>query len=255
MAERSFSDLIPRVLPHVSACPRETVRQHIRDAAIHVCEQSTAWRHETKQFNLVAGVHEYAYNKPTNAEVCLLFAAILDEITPLNHLTLEEAINRYPAWADMLGGVDPLSAWDLTAPSQFNTDEFNSLTFGGNPAFVTPENALDGAGQPLVVTQLTPDKFIVLPTPDDTYKLRMFTALRPRRTATSMDEAPFGILEDAIFHRAIYSLTLMPNKPWSSTELAAYHRKEARFLTNEWRAKANLTNGRANVRVAYPGFD
>lgn len=256
MADRAFVDLVPRVLPFVSACPRETVRQHIRDAAITVCEYTHMWRYETRQFNLVAGLHYYEYNKPTNAEVVALYRAILDETTPLSILTLEQAIDRYPAWADILGGVDPLSAWDNTLPSEYNTDEFNSLTLGGNPAFVTPEDALDGASQPCVITHMTPDKFIVLPTPDTgDYVLRMFTALRPKRNATGMDEVVFYELEDAIMHRAIHTLTLMPNKPWSSAELSAYHRREARFLMNDKRAKANLTTGRGNVRVEYPGFE
>jgi len=255
MAERSFTDLIPDVLPYVSGCPRETVRQHIRNAAITACEYTLAWRYEIRQFNLVAGVHEYAYSKPTNTDVHALFKTVIGETHELQHLTLELAVERFPAWADMLGGVDPLSAWSLTPPSQFNTDEFNSLTFGGNPAFVTPEDALEGASQPSVVTQISPDKFVVLPTPDQTYELRMFLALKPRRNATSMDEVPFYELQDCILHRAIYTLALIPRQPWSSAELAAYHRREARFLMNERRARANLTNGRADVRVAYPGFE
>lgn len=255
MPDVSFNTMVPQILPYVTACPKETVRQHIRNAAIVACEQTLAWRYEVKAFNLVAGVHEYAYNKPANADVHALFTTVLDDTTTLPHLTLEQALERYPEWADMLGGVDPLSAWDLTAPSQFNTDEFNALTFGGNPAFVTPENVLDGASQPQCVTQISPDKFIVLPTPDKTYKLRMFLALKPRRSATSIDETIFSELWDAILHRTIYTLTLMPNKPWSSAEQAGYHRRESRFLMNERRARANLTNGRGDVRVVYPGFE
>ncbi len=255
MAERSFNTLVSRVLPFVPACPRETVRQHIRDAAIVACEQTLAWRYEIKAFNLVAGVHEYAYNKPSNADVHALFKTIIGETHELEHVDLNEAVRRYPAWADMLGGLDPMTAWSLTAPSQFNTDEFNALTFGANPAFVTPESALEGAAQPTIVTQLTPDKFIVLPTPDKTYELRMFLALKPRRTATSMDEVMFSELEDCIMHRAAYTLTLIPQKPWSNPEMAAYHRREARFLMNERRARANLTNGRVSLRVGYPGFE
>lgn len=247
--------MIPEILPYVTACPKETVRQHIRNAAIVACEQTLSWRYEIKNFNLSAAVHEYEYNKPTNTDVHALFAAVLGETTPLTHLTLEQAVQRYPGWADMLGGVDPLSAWSLTPPSQFNTDEFNSLTFGGNPAFVTPEDALVGTSQPQCITQLTPDKFVVLPSPDQTYELRMFLALKPKRNATAMDEVMFAELWDCIFHRAIYTLTLMPNKPWSSPEQAGYHRKESRFLMNERRARANLTNGRGDVRVAFPGFE
>jgi hypothetical protein len=80
-------------------------------------------------------------------------------------------------------------------------------------------------------------------------------ALKPRRTATFMDDVAFYELEDCILHRAIHTLTMMPGKPWSSPELSAYHRREARFLMNERRARANLTNGRAGLRVSYPGFE
>jgi hypothetical protein len=255
MANRTFADFIPRIQPHILACPQETIRQNIRNAAIRACEWTQIWKYEVRSFNLVAGMHEYAYSKPAGTEVHTLYAAILDKAYPLDILTLDQAIERFPAWADLMGGLDPMSAWSLTPPSEFNIDEFNAATYGANPAFVTPPEALVGTSTPSAITHLSQDKFIVLPSPDVTYSLRIFTALRPSRTADSMDEAVANELEDVIFHRVLQDVMSMPNTPWTNLELAAYHARQYIFLVNERRARSNLTAARGKVRVQQPFFE
>jgi hypothetical protein len=255
MANRVFTDFIPRIQPHVLACPQETIRQNIRNAAIRACEWTQIWKYETRSYNLVAGMHEYEYIKPAESEVHTLYAAVLNEAYPLEILTLDQAIARFPAWADMMGGLTPMSAWSLTPPSQFNMDEFNSATYGANPAFVTPSEALDGTSTPSAITHLNQDKFIILPSPDVTYSLRIFTALRPTRTASGMDAVAANELEDVIFHRVLQDVMSMPNTPWTNLELAAYHARQYIFLVNERRARSNLTAGRGKVRVQQPFFE
>ena len=62
METRAFSDLLPKVLPSVPGCPQPLAIQHIRDAAVRVCERTLAWRYVQPKFNLTPGVHEYLYN-------------------------------------------------------------------------------------------------------------------------------------------------------------------------------------------------
>lgn len=255
MPTKLFSQLIPRVQPDVMACPQETIRQRIREAAIRACETTGIWKHETRSFSLVAGMHEYAYSKPTDTDVHTLYGAVMDKAFPLEILTLEQAIERFPAWADLMGGLDPMSAWSLTAPSQFNVDEFNSATYGANPAFVTPPEALEGTSTPVAVTHMNQDKFIVLPSPDKTYSLRLFTSLKPSRNANGMEQSIMDELEDAIYHMTLRNLMATPNVPWTNLELAAYHGRQYIFQASEKRARANLTAGRGNFRVHAQPFE
>lgn len=96
------------------------------------------------------------------------------------------------------------------------------------------------------VCQLTPDKYVVLPLPDAerTYRMRMFVALKPKRTATAMDEVIMDELEDIIVHGTLQQLLVLPQVNWSDRELATYHAKQYTFHLSERRARANLGNAR-----------
>lgn len=255
MAIKLFSDMVEDVNPDVPGCPHETVRRAIRQAAIDTCEATLLWRHETRAHTLTPGLHYYEYTKPAETAVCAVFAAI-NNGRPMEVLTLEQAIMRYPEWADVLGDVDPVNVWSQTEPSEFNEDEFNAETFNSNPAFVPPAGALADGGQPVALTQLNPHKFIVLPSPDAVvpYKLRVFTALKPTPISNGMDMYAADELMEVIQHRALQKLMTMPEKPWTQLELAAYHAKQYRFTASERRAKANLMNARGRYHVEQRGW-
>jgi hypothetical protein len=170
---------------------------------------------------------------------------------------MEEAIMRYPEWADLYSGQDPSVVWSLTPPGNlFNNGQYNTSLFNQGSTYVLPESIVADGSEPRVFTQITPDKFIVLPLPDaeKTYTMRMFMALKPRRDATGMEEEIFNDLEDAIMHGALQSLLVLPNVPWSDRELATYHARQYVFHTTERRARANLGNMRGSVRAKMQPF-
>lgn len=255
MADRLFSSLVPRLNPSVPGCPQRTLYNAIRDSAIRTCERTLAWRYLYPNFNLLPGVHEYAYNKPTNADVHAVFEAVMND-EPLERLTLDDAIVRYPQWADLYSGQDPSVLWSLTPSNTFNSSQYNTSLFNNNSTYVLPESIVADGGEPRFITQITPDKFIVLPLPDNnkTYTMRMFLALKPKRTATGMDEVAFNELEDTIMHGALQDLMLLPNVPWSNPDLASYHARQYVFTTTERRARANLGNVRGSFRVRMQPF-
>ena len=255
MATRTFASMVPRLNPSVPGCPQYTMIQYIRDAAIRVCERTLSWRYTPPVFNLTPGVHEYNYVKPAETDVHVMFAANLNG-SPLDRLTLEQALYQYPQWADLYSGLSPEELWAETGSGAVNTSAFNESVFNENPAFVMPDAAMDEASEPRSVTQLTPDKFIVLPLPDDTkvYALRLLCALKPSRTAEGMDEVVFNDLEEAILHSALQHLLVLPNVGWSDRELAAYHAKQTLREISERRARANLGNMRGTMRATAPKF-
>ena len=255
MTTRLFTDLLPKVLPSVPGCPQPLAIQHVRDAAIRVCERTLAWRYIQPKFVLLPGVHEYLYDKPTDSEIHVLFGTIMND-SPLEVLTLEQAIAKYPEWADLYSGEDPSVLWSQTPPGSYNSFEYNENLFNDNEPFVLPDSVVADASQPRSITQLSPDKYIVLPLPDgeQTYTVRMFYALKPTRTAAGMDQVVFNDLEEVIVHSALQTLLVMPGVAWSDRELASYHAKQALFTTTERRARANLGNARGTMVATAPKF-
>jgi len=229
--------------------------QYIRDAAIRVCERTLLWRYTQPTFNLLPGVHEYIYDKPVDTEVHVLFDAMVND-RPLDRLTLEEALYQYPMWADFYSGEDPSILWSETPPGSYNTFEYNENLFNENEPFVLPEAVVEDGSEPRAITQLTPNKYIVLPLPDDekTYTMRMFYALKPSRNAEGMDEDIFNELEEAILHSALQYLLVLPGVTWSDRELASYHAKQLIREVTERRARANLGNVRGTMRATAPKF-
>jgi hypothetical protein len=119
-----------------------------------------------------------------------------------------------------------------------------------------PDAIVADGSQPQSVCQLTPDKYVVLPLPDAerTYRMRMFVALKPKRTATAMDEVIMDELEDIIVHGTLQQLLVLPQVNWSDRELATYHAKQYTFHLSERRARANLGNARGPMVARAQSF-
>jgi len=250
MVTRAFTTLLDRFLPSVPGCPQPLAVEQIRRAAIRSCERTLAWRYMPSEFRVLPGVHEYTFTKPTDTEVHAVFRALIND-EPLDVLTLEQALEQYPAWADLYSGESFATVWSETPPASWGDLEYNEDLFNEGSAYVLPAAIVAAGGEPRAITQLTPEKYILLPLPDadKVYMLRMFYALKPSRSATGMDEAVFNDLEDAILHSALQETLVMPNVSWADRTLATYHAKQYLFYITERRARANLTNSRGSLRV------
>jgi len=305
MADRAFSTLVQEVSASVPGCPQPVILREIRKAAIRTCERTLLWRHVEPTFNLSPGAYEYGYNKPANTDVHVVFDAMMNGL-PLERLTLEDALYRYPQWADLFSGYAADVAWSDTTKSPLNSNQFNKVEYNeantysslealdstdaadlltqesgsallletsatstatsaisllyaradlsGNFNILDPTMA-DGS-EPRAICQVVPDKYIVLPMPDNdkTYTMRMFYALKPRRDADGMEEHVLDELEDVIVHGALQQLLLMPKVTWSNSDLAAYHYRQYIFHTSERRARANLSNMRGAMTARSPKF-
>lgn len=255
MVDKAFSTLVPSISQSVPGCPQPLILKYIRDAAIRACERTLFWRWVQPTYSLTPGVFEYGYNKPDNTDVHIVFAAIMNG-TPLERLILEDAITKYPQWADAYSGLDPDTMWSSDASSVFDANEFNVAAFNSGNTFVVPDTAYADGSEPRSVTQINPDKYLVLPLPDNKkpYVMRMFYALKPKRTATSMDSVVMDELEDMIVHGALQNLLVMPNVAWKDRELATYHAKQFLYYTSDRRARSNFSNVRGNLAVVGPKF-
>jgi hypothetical protein len=159
----------------------------------------------------------------------------------------------YPGWADRYNGAVESELWSAVPGDAYNDDIVNEddLNSGTSPTITA---AMTTGADPLHVTQLTPDKYVVLPLPgtDRTYTMRMFCTLKPRSDALSMDTDIFGEIERVIFHGALQQLMAMPKVVWQDVTMASYHAKQRLFHSTERRARANLGNGRVPLQVRIP---
>ena len=216
MTDRLFSSLEYKIAPVAPGCPMPTIIQHVRAAAIDVCERTLLWRFEQEAITLTAGVFEYDYDTPSGTAVAAIIHAHIGN-NALLPLTQENVHSRYPDW---------------------------------------PSADVAKRDRPRIVTQLNPDQFCLVPVPGDAeiYNIIMFLALKPTLEATSMDKRFFDDAEPLILHGALHTLLALPNKSWSSMELSAFHAKQYAYKTGVQRAKANIGMARASLTVRLQPF-
>lgn len=241
MADRNFSELAARIEPQVRGAPRPLVIDHIRQAARLQARKTLAWRYQIPLFDLLPGVHEYAFNVPEGTEIAGVFAVFVNNC-PLDLLTLRGAFARYPEWATLYSGEDAEEVWSETPGGYLGAGEYNETVFNEGSTFVLPDSIVAAASSPKACVMLTPQRYIILPLPDgdETYTVRMFVALRPTNTATAMDEQALNEMEDAIVHKALSTLMLIRGTKWYNVNLASIHEKFAKDERLEVRASAEI---------------
>ena len=222
MTTRAFSTLSSKVNTHVVGCPIPLIVQHVRDAAIRVCERALVWRYDQGAFALTPGIYHYAFLKPEDTRVHAVMLATMNG-SPLEILTLDDATKLYPDW--------PVVS-------------------------TTPAAIEENGSEPRSVTQIDAQNFVVLPAPDaaQSYSVRMVYALKPSRSALEMDESVFDEYETAILHGALQTLFAIPAVQWSDKAMTTYHAKQFMFTLNEARAQANLGVFRGSLSVRFPPF-
>lgn len=251
----TYDDLVYRVNPLVTGCPFPTIVQALQDSARRTFEQTLAWRVQLPLFTLDPGVHEYFFNAPANTQVHAVFKTFVND-SPLEVLSLDRALELYPAWADLYSGIDANELWAGTDTDTYNTEEYNVDPYNGGSDFTLPDSALADAAQPRSICQLDLQRYVILPLPDDerVYNVRMFVALKPTRDATSVPTRFMQEVEDAIIHGALQHLYIIKDSPWFDTGLATYHARQYSYMTSERRARANLGAVRSSFRAKAQPF-
>lgn len=255
MSIRPFTSLLSKITPSVPGAPQPLVIQYIRDVAIRACETSLAWRYVEAPFAIQPGSYVNYFNKPEGTDVHVLFRVTCNGQI-LRRATLEDAIDMYPEWAEQFNGLTADEIWAQTPTTSINEDEYNDVQYNGSTTITLPAAASENGGEPRVVTQISPDQYVVLPMPgtDNVYTMRMFYALKPSRTATGMDDIVMNELEDVIVHGALQQLLVMPKVVWNDNTLASYHARQYLARVNERRARFNLNNSRSGLTARGNGF-
>jgi len=107
-------------------------------------------------------------------------------------------------------------------------------------------------GRPMKYAVVGDDTVQFFPTPDKTYGFEGLAVVKPKLTATGVEDFIFETHGRTIAAGAISRIAGIPNKEWSNSELAMYYR--GLFNRDSDAAAGRDTRG-SNIRVAAVGFD
>lgn len=250
MTNRAFSTVVSRVEALAPQVPRPTSIEHVSVAARLACEKTLAWRYVSAKLTLQPGVYEYAFTTPTGSEVEHIFGASING-QPICLLNLDVAISMYPEWADLFSGESAATAWGETEGNTIGSQQWDEEPFNDSTEFVVPDSIVADASRPAAMTMVSPQRFVILPLPDDeeVYELRMWLALKPTRTATEMNDEAFDELEDLFVWGALESILAMPQKAWTNPEYSVHYGTKFREGYYEKRRRANIGHVRGPMSV------
>jgi hypothetical protein len=251
MANTLYSSLSSRIAQEVKDCPEYLITNLVRDTVIKICSEMSIWKYAVPKFNLIPGVFEYDFSTPTNTEVVQIIRAVVNNQV-LKALTLEQAVDYYPEWADIYAGVDLETLWGGVPTSTLNDDTYNETPYDGDISY---ELEVKGAGMPQAICQVDLNRFIVLPLPDSNteYSLRMFVSLRPTRDSISVNSDVFNEIRDLVIDYVLANLYKMKDVSWTDPNLSVVCLRQYTFKSGQLRAKANISAAKGSLRVE-PAF-
>lgn len=172
------------VLPHVPGCTHEMALLEIKNTIIDFCEKSLILQVDHDPVTAVNGVMDYDLEPPKDYLVTKIMKVWFK--------------------GQELDGESPD---EIKTPSVYNQ----------NSGYVVNK------GYPRFYLQKDARSFSVYPIPDETTKLSLTlrVALKPTRSAQTIDDLIFEEYAEIIGHGAITRLALSPGKPYSSQPVAA----------------------------------
>lgn len=198
----SYEDFFPYVLPEVAGAAEMIVEQAVRNAVIEFCEKSLVLQRDHDPVTIKQGVVDYDLEPPKGYIVVKVMKAWLEN---------QE--------------LDPLAP-DFVREAAVYNRLFSSYQSGAS----TPRAYLQKDERSVSVWQV-PDK-------DYTNGLTMRVALKPTRASTQIEDVIFEDYAETIASGALARLMLSPGKPYTSPDLAAYHRGQFERGINVARSRA-----------------
>lgn len=114
-----------------------------------------------------------------------------------------------------------------------------------------PQNQSAPQGMPEMYSMLEDQQVRFFPTPDREYAIQTTVVLKPKLSASGVENFIFETHGRTIACGAIASLAIIPGKEWTNPELASYYR--GKFLMGVDDAKGRDTR-RSNLRVGAVKF-
>lgn len=209
---KALSLFLPRILPHVVGCPEVTAQEALIDTAIEFCERTLVVQKTLNQLDTEKAWNEYTLPTP-NDQVVVIPVAVWFKAKLLEPVAAQ-AIQNVQAYTDNISG---------------------STVTQGTPTsyFWTAPNTLG----------LYP-----VPDTDEVETLTVRAALKPKRSATQLEDVLFDDWLDPLVSGTLARLHAMKDQPWASSDRALLRSREfrnglqrARIESSQGRVRANLS--------------
>lgn len=149
--------------------------------------------------------------------------------------------------------------YTITAPASTEIVSVVSLQYDETEIYPQTEEVLDGvdsgwragiSGRPSAFVHYAPNriKFNRIPNATIVGGLVARVALKPTRTATTVEDVLYNDWRECIEHGALERLFRIPKKAWSDINLAAYHGKHFSFHINK--AKNRIISGNTQKSIS-----
>lgn len=210
---KDLSVFLNDVMPDVPGCTVELATNAIRHSCIDFCEKSLILQRDHDPVTVVAGIVDYDFEPPTGYLVVKIMKAWYKS-QPLTPKAPDE-INDAEVYNRLFAGANK----DGKDPTTILQKDERTFSLYGIPAVTVPNG------------------------------LTMRVALKPSRSATTVDDVLYEDYVEGIAAGAKYRLMVSPGKPYTNPQLAAAHMDLYRQSTNVARQRAMRGWTRSNLGV------
>lgn len=181
---KNHNDFLDYVLPQVPGATNEMALLEIKNTIIDFCEKSLILQTDLDPITTIPTISDYDLEPPNNRLVVKIMKMWFKGVN-----------------------LDPRALDEIYTPSPFNTNS-GALVERSDPRFYYQKDART---------------FSVYPIPNarDSLAITLRVALKPTRSATTIDDLIYEEYAETIGHGAITRLALSPDKPYSNPQLAA----------------------------------
>lgn len=181
---KNHTDFLDYVLPHVPGCTNEMALLEIKNTIIDFCEKSLILQQDLDPITTIPTISEYDLEPPNDRLVVKIMKMWFKGIA-----------------------LDPRALDEIYTPSAFNTRS-GALVERSDPRFYYQKDLRT---------------FSVYPIPDvkDSLSLTLRVALKPTRSATTIDDLIYEEYAETIGRGAVTRLALSPGKPYSNAQIGA----------------------------------
>lgn len=215
---KSLDLFLSRILPHVTACPEVVAKEALLDTAIEFCEKTLVVRQTLDPLSTDEGVLEYEVFPPAGEAV----------ICPLQVWFKSRYLE--PVAADLIRSVQAynIDVPDVTAISATPTQYFWTA----------------------------PSTIGLYPVPDtsEVSTLTVRAALKPTRSATTLEDVLYDNWIDVIVAGTLARLHMMKDQPWASADRALVQAQKFRAGTQRARIEGTVGRVRGSLSVRMRGF-
>lgn len=218
---KSLDSFLTRVMPHVIGCPDVTAKEVMVDAAIDFCEKTLILRQTLDHLDTEAGVLEY-------------------DLSSMNQNSQESVFCPMQVWFKGCL-LEPVSA-DLIANVQaFSTD-------------VTGNTITQSA--PTQYFWTAPSTLGLYPIPDvsELKTITVRAAVRPKRTATTLNDVLYDDWVEAIAAGTLARLHAMKDQPWASSDRSQIQRRYFHECIQRARVESSSGRVRGSMSVRMRSF-